>query len=267
MLKQIVLAISLALLVNVPESHTQETMSAEDAYYLGRAVAANILEHYRPYLGNPALTAYLNKICRAITLNSPQLSLFNGYHVLLLDSNEINALATSGGHIFITRGLANIATSEDALAAVLAHEIAHIQLGHGLSLVKEMKLTNELSAVAERAGREASAVAGVEAQQMNLFANSVRDMVNTMVKNGYSRPQEFAADAAAISLLVGAGYDPAALIEVLQVLEREQAHSPGGFNSTHPTPAQRLSYVERSLRTLSKNTTRSFREQRFKAAR
>jgi predicted Zn-dependent protease len=102
---------------------------------------------------------------------------------------------------------------------------------------------------------------------MNLFANSVRDMVNTMVKNGYSRPQEFAADAAAISLLGGAGYDPAALIEVLQILEREQAHSPGGFNSTHPTPSQRLSYVERSLRTLSKNTTRSFREQRFKAAR
>jgi predicted Zn-dependent protease len=130
-----------------------------------------------------------------------------------------------------------------------------------------MKLTNDLSAVAEWAGQEAAAAAGVEAQQMNLFTNSVRDMVNTMVKNGYSRSQEFAADAAAISLLVDAGYDPAALVEVLQVLEQEQARSPGGFNSTHPMPAQRLSYVERSLRAQPKNATRSFREQRFMAAR
>jgi predicted Zn-dependent protease len=92
-------------------------------------------------------------------------------------------------------------------------------------------------------------------------------MVNTMVSNGYARPQEFAADTAAISLLADAGYDPSALIEVLQVLQREQARNPGGFNSTHPTPAQRLSYVERSLRTRPKNTTRSLREPRFKASR
>jgi predicted Zn-dependent protease len=102
---------------------------------------------------------------------------------------------------------------------------------------------------------------------MNLFATSVRNMVNTMVKAGYARPQEFAADTAAIVLLADAGYDPAALVEVLQVLQREQARSPGGFNSTHPSPAQRLSNVQRTLRTQSQNTTRSFREQRFTAER
>ncbi|MDR3303411.1 MAG: M48 family metalloprotease [Treponema sp.] len=242
-----------------------QPMTQEDEYYLGRAVAANILEQYPPYQKNPSLTAYLNKICRALTLNSAKPVLYNGYHVLLLDSSEINAFATSGGHIFITRGLASAAASEDGLAAVLAHEIAHIQLGHGLALIKDMKLTSELSAVAERAGATASAAAGLEAQRGTLFTNSVRDMVNTMVKNGYSRTQEFAADTAALTLLAGAGYDPTALVDVLRVLEQTQARSQGGFNTTHPTPALRISAVERALRTLPKNATRPARAPRFEA--
>jgi predicted Zn-dependent protease len=292
MQKLIVLAVLFALLANAPQSPAQDigsafsqmgnalsqmntaitasqsTMSVEDEYYLGRAVAANILEQYQPYLKNPALTTYVNKICRAITLNSAKPTLFNGYHVMILDSDELNAFASSGGHIFITRGLVNAATSEDALAAVIAHEIAHIQLRHGLSLVKDMKLTNDLTAVAERSGQAAAAATGIEGQQANMFATSVRDMVNTMVKNGYSRPQEFAADEAAVTLLIDAGYDPLAFVDVFQSLQRALATSPSnGLSSTHPTPTQRLSNIERLLRTRTKSATRSSREPRFKAAR
>ena len=50
---------------------TDDDVSPEDAYYLGRAVAANILTRYRLYTSKPALTRYLNQICAAITINSP----------------------------------------------------------------------------------------------------------------------------------------------------------------------------------------------------
>ncbi|MDR0303142.1 MAG: peptidase M48, partial [Treponema sp.] len=74
-----------------------EEITPEQEYYIGRAVAANILSNYKFWTGGPALTAYLNNICTAITINSPRPDVYNGYHVAILDSNEINAFATSGG--------------------------------------------------------------------------------------------------------------------------------------------------------------------------
>ncbi|MCL2128659.1 MAG: M48 family metalloprotease, partial [Treponema sp.] len=103
-----------------------EEITPEQEYYIGRAVGANILSTYRIWNGSPALTAYANRICNAITFNSPRPDIYNGYHVMLLDTDEINAFATSGGHIFLSRGIVTSAKSEDALAGVIAHEIAHI---------------------------------------------------------------------------------------------------------------------------------------------
>jgi predicted Zn-dependent protease len=64
---------------------------------------------------------------------------------MILDTREVNALTTSGGHIFVTRGFIALADSEDTLAAILAHEIAHIQLEHGVELINRMSLTWELT--------------------------------------------------------------------------------------------------------------------------
>jgi len=96
-------------------SSAAEDINPEQEYYIGRAVAANILSTYKLWNGSPALTAYLNNICAAITINSPRPDIYNGYHVAILDSDEINAFASSGGHILITRGLINAAKSLDAL--------------------------------------------------------------------------------------------------------------------------------------------------------
>ena len=121
-----------------------EEITPEQEYYIGRAVAANILSTYKLWNGNAALTAYLNNICMAIAINSPRPYIFNGYRLAILDSNEINAFATSGGHIFVTRGLINAAKSEDALAGVIAHEIAHIQLKHGIKAIKNSRITQAI---------------------------------------------------------------------------------------------------------------------------
>jgi len=105
-----------------------EQITPEQEYYIGRAVGANILAMYKIDNSRPAMTAYVNKIANALVINSERPEIFNGYHANILDSDEINAFATSGGHIFITRGLIDSAASEDELAAVIAHEVAHIQL-------------------------------------------------------------------------------------------------------------------------------------------
>ena len=240
-----------------------DTMTMEDAYYLGRAVAANILAVYKPYTQNPELTSYLNRICQTIAINSPQPEMFNGYHVIVLDSPEFNAFASPGGHILITKGLVDAAADEEMLAAVIAHEFAHILLSHGVSIIADMRLNDALTATAERAAGIA-ARESQEAARAALFRSSVTSMVDTMIKNGYSRAQEFEADTTAITLLAAAGYNPGALAELLKVLQRVQSSQKGGFNSTHPSPAERLNNAERMNNRYPVQDTSSYRVPRFK---
>jgi beta-barrel assembly-enhancing protease len=222
-----------------------------DEYNIGRDVAADILLRYKIWDANPALTNYVNMICRGIVINSPRPSAFNGYHAAILDSDEINAFATPGGHILITRGLVKAAKSEDMLAAVIAHEIAHIQLSHGLRAIQ----TN----------RDLEDWFG---QFSNLGAQTIMDRLNS----GFSRVQEFDADITAMSLLAAAKYNPQSLVDMLLELDKIQSDksgSPGaGFARTHPSPASRI--VNASIaadRYANMPDNRKFREKRFNSVK
>jgi len=240
-----------------------EEITPEQEYYIGRAVAANILRSYKLWSGNPALTTYLNQICLAITINSPRPDVYNGYHVAILDSNEINAFATSGGHIFVTRGLINTAKSEDALAGVIAHEVAHIQLKHGIKAIRNSRITQALLVTGTAAA--ASATGMNIAQLTEVFNESVGEIFQTMVNSGYSQVQEFEADTTAMSLMAAAGYKPQGLIEMLNALKTAQ-NSRTGFGKTHPTPAQRITNADKTVRTHRVADTSSSRTTRFTTA-
>ncbi|MCL2175068.1 MAG: M48 family metalloprotease [Treponema sp.] len=242
-----------------------EEITPEQEYYIGRAVAANILSSYRLWNGNAALTTYLNNICMAITINSPRPEIFNGYRVAILDSNEINAFATSGGHIFITRGLINATGSEDALAGVIAHEVAHIQLMHGIKAIKNSRITQALLVTGTAT---AGAATGMNVTQLTeVFNETIGEIVQTMVNSGYSQSQEFEADNTAMALMASAGYNPNGLITMLRALSNVQK-SGSGFGKTHPTPQRRITNAERTVVNHTRNVTdtSSSRQTRFTAA-
>jgi predicted Zn-dependent protease len=95
-----------------------------------------------------------------------------------------------------------------------------------------------------------------------LFDNAVREMVTTLVVNGYTREQEFQADSYALKLLALAGYSPISLTEVLALLQR--TGGTGGYNGTHPSPDLRINNARRELlqyHALEEN--RPFRAARF----
>jgi len=240
-------------------SEAEYIPTPEDEYYLGRAVAANILAAYKPYNGNTELTNYLNLICQALVINSSRPSVYNGYHVMILDSREFNAFATPGGHIFVTKGLVEAAPSEDALAGIIAHELAHVMLRHGMKMIDDMRITEEIDAMA----RQAAAFAGNSNARILTFRDSVNEFFYLMTRNGYSTEQEFEADTTAIELLAEAGYSPGGLLEMLNILRRIQSSQRGGLNSTHPAPAQRIANVERQLRGYRLNDIASVRQERF----
>jgi predicted Zn-dependent protease len=240
-----------------------EEITPEQEYYIGRAVGATIFNSYKVYTANPGLTTYLNKIANTIVINSEQPELYNGCHVAILDSDEINAFATSSGLILITRGLIACATTEDALAAALAHEIAHMQLQHSIKSIKTARFTNAIlvtgTSVAEAAG------AGQTLDDLTqTFGMSVQEIVSTMVNSGYSQQQEFDADATALKLLASAGYEPSSLLDMLRSLETNQPRHSGGFNKTHPSPALRLANAATLVGNYRVQDTRAFRTERFR---
>jgi len=258
-------------------TRAQAGLTSKEEYYLGRAAAANILSIYDTWDGNPALTDYLNFICAAITINSSNPNDF--YNVAILDTSEINAFATLGGHIFVTRGFIAAARSEDALAGIIAHEIAHIQLKHSTAVINRSRWV-DVSAAAMRDVRGLTSIAGIfnsnartAAQIMYAstpalnaltanFGYSIQDVTLALTNNGFTREQEFEADRTAMSFLAAAGYNPQGLIDILRELNTAQV-SGIGLGKTHPAPTDRIENAQNMLGYFPGNYNSAYRQERF----
>jgi predicted Zn-dependent protease len=239
-----------------------ENITPEQEYYIGRFVAGNVLSTYKLQTNEPAMTAYINRITNTLVINSPKPEIYNGYHASILDSDEINAFATPGGHIYVTRGLIACTTSEDTLAAVIAHEIAHIQLQHGLKAIKGSRGARAFSDTLSRIPSEGD---GKFARGVKAFKGGIDNMVTTMMTKGYSQAQEYSADKYSLGLLAVAGYEPESIVDMLSVLQKEQPAKGGGFNDTHPTPKRRIENINKVIANYSVPDTRSHRETRYAA--
>ena len=242
-------------------SKAAEDITPENEYYIGRSVAANILSNYKT-AKNPKLETYLNSICTALVLNSEDPNLFNGYHVKILESDEINAFSTSGGHIFITKGLIACTDSEDTLAAVIAHEIAHIQLKHSVKSIKANRFNDALLTSAS----VTSDALGMEKLSKSM-EGAAGDAYSSLVNSGFSQTQEFEADKAALKLMADAGYDPKAMVTMLEKMKKAQTSAPKtGFYKTHPSPASRIGNVKAYLNKYKVKDSKSYRTERYTKA-
>jgi predicted Zn-dependent protease len=179
---------------------------------------------------------------------------------MILDSNAPNAFSTPGGHIFLSRGLVDAASSEDMLAAIIAHELAHVQLLHGLAGIKHERLVNDLNREQTRIARMTERE--ILAEQRQAFSESVNEIANKLFSNGYSRLQEFEADSAAISLLALSGYHPNGLVEILRIMEKTQGNG-DGFTGSHPYVTQRIASAEQKAGSYRIPDTRPARKSRF----
>ncbi len=223
-------------------------MSDEEEYYVGRAVAATILGQYRLYT-SVRLTSYVNTVGQAVALASDRPFTFGGYHFAILDTEEVNALSCPGGMVFITRGMVQRVKNEDELAAVLAHEVAHVNHKDGLAAIQKSRWVEVVSILGSGAAKK---LGGAELGQLvSLFQGSVDDVVKTLLVNGYGREQESSADLSALTFLHRLGYNADALTDFLERLAREQTGGSGpGIFKTHPGMSERI-VAARSL--ISKN--------------
>jgi predicted Zn-dependent protease len=163
----------------------------------------------------------------------------------------------------------NLAKSEDQLAAVIAHEIAHVQMKHGVKAIQTSRIAEAILASGAsdeaKAGQLAKATGLSREEVTGIFAQATGEMTAALVNKGYAQVQEYNADYTALSLLASAGYSPQGLSEMLTEMGKSQTGKTG-MAGTHPSAQDRLEAVQKSIGYFPVKDTRQYRTARFTAA-
>ena len=218
-----------------------EVITPEREYIIGRAVAATILNAHQA-LDDEELDLKINLIGQSMAVMCERPEIFGGYHFLVVDSEEPNAFASPGGHILITKGMLETCATDEEIAAVLAHEISHIERQHGVKAIKKSRVTKAFLTTATEAGRQSGDKGSAELARF--LEGGVSEVVTTLTEKGYSRQTEYEADTSAVAILKRANIAPQALITVLRRMDKKYSGSKLGIFKTHPSPAGRIEHIE-----------------------
>lgn len=185
--------------------------------------------------------SFLDSVCRRLINNSDAGQADWPYECsLLVDGETINAFALPGGQVFLTAGLYNRLQSEGQLAGVLAHEIGHAVARHSAQQIARQQLTQGLTG--------AVVIASYDPQNPNSAATGqMAAVVGQLLTMRYSREHELQADRLGVRFMGEAGYDPHALIDVMNILAEVGGASPPEFFSTHPNPENRIAAIEEAI--------------------
>jgi len=159
---------------------------------------------------------------------------------LLRDPETLNAFALPGGQVFITYGLLSKLHDEAQLAGVLGHEVGHVVNRHAA----EHMATGQLGQLLTMA----AGVAATDEEGRGQRAAMVAAMINQMIQLKYSRGDELEADRVGMDYMSQAGYDPAAMLGVMQILaDAAQGGRTPALLSTHPYPEDRIEAIHHYL--------------------
>jgi predicted Zn-dependent protease len=188
---------------------------------------------------DPQVTAYVTRVGQRLAKGARGAKY--PYTFAVADYREINAFSLPGGPVWINRGVLHASANESQVAGVLAHEIAHIAQRHAADqLTKTLLARWSLGALGAMLGNTGGAGAA--------------QIAGAFVTNGvflkFSRDDEREADRVGVQIMTKAGWDPRGMIELFEVLRREQKRDPGAvdvFFSTHPSPQDRIAQLNASI--------------------
>ena len=224
-----------------PVTGTQDfvLISENEEIAMGREYNAQILKKNSIYQ-DKELQDYVQSIGDSLASRSHRPNLV--YRFTVLDSSDINAFALPGGYIFINRGLMSYLSSEEELAAVLAHEIGHVTARHSVRQYSQSQLMSILSTAIEI---NAGSTAG-----------NIANLASGALLSGYGREMELEADELGAQYIFEDGYSPQGMYKVLSVLKDQEVYSkeiakqrgqePSSYHgifASHPSNDKRLQEV------------------------
>jgi predicted Zn-dependent protease len=211
-------------------------MTPEQEIALGYKSAPQMAQQMGGLSQNAEAGARVKRVGEALVARS--LASKSGYkysfHVLA-DARTVNAFALPGGPIFITEGLLRQLKTEGELAAVLGHEIGHVIARHSSERLAKQQLTQGLlNALFVGSGDYSTAQIG--------------QLVAGMINMSYGRDDELESDALGIRIMAEGGYDPRAMLRVMEVLAKASGGSKQPeFFSTHPAPENRAARIKEEI--------------------
>src|SRR5688500_17856269 len=158
----------------------------------------------------------------------------------IVNSDQVNAFAVPGGHIYVFRGLIERAGSYDAFAGAVAHEIGHVDLRHSAQQMGSASAANTgLTLAYVLLGRQPSA-----GEQVAL------GVAGSAAFAKFSRDDEREADSMAVAYLTEARIDPTGMVDMFRTLQNLQQRDPSKVElwfASHPMPGERLTNTERYI--------------------
>lgn len=219
---------TMALLVATLISVTLMAAEPTDEVQAGKEITAIYLGA-APLLKDSAAQRYVNLVGRHLADQSTRPALPWTFGILATES--VNAFSAPGGFVLLTQGLMDLLETEDELAAILAHEIAHVVREHHWAIIQKQQQAAAL--IARMQGNMKS---------QNALFSEMNSLFSDMMTRGLDKEAEFEADRDAVVLAANAGYDSSAMLSVLEKLDSLKADSAETqlLFQTHPSPLQRM---------------------------
>jgi len=190
---------------------------------------------------DPVVVEYVNRIGQNLVRNSDAKVPFT---IKVLDTDEINAMALPGGYFYVDSGLILACDSEDELAGVMAHEIAHVAAHHAARAMTKLGYMQIGSIPMVMVAAGSWVGYGVyEAAQLAMPLSFLE----------FSREYETEADYLGIQYMYKAGYDPQGMVTIFEKLSALEKHKPGAISkafSDHPATPERIAAVEKEIATV-----------------
>ena len=207
------------------------SVSPDKERRLGQQAAADI-EKNAPIVSGPVADWVERVGKRLAAVSDPEFK----YRFHVIDSPEINAFCLPGGHIYVYTGLRKVVKNDDELAAVLAHEITHAEEHH------------YAKASAKSNGRGTLLAVGSILLGLPPVAGQALSILDLSMTQKYSRSAEYEADREGLARMERAGFDPGAMVNVLQRLANEdETDSLFSWMSDHPEGKKRVAAIQQLL--------------------